>query len=236
MFPQVFADFDARVREVDLYFQFLAALDNEEIVVRKGAGPQVVPIGPAPVAWHRMLKGAAYLILYNLVEAFIRRGFQAVYESIQADRLSGIELTELLRSQWVTQKTRKVRAFDGSPKVYTSIAIEIVDEIVAKGIARLHRDQLPVSGNLDADNIRELCNRHGVDHTTPASAKGGSALKIVKRKRNSLSHGDESFSECGRQVSAADLIQAKDEAVAFIRGILTNLQTFAASKSYKGTP
>lgn len=233
MFAQLASDFNDRVGEVDLYFQVLLALDNDEIIVGPGTSGQVVPIGAAPTDWHSMLKGAAYLVLYNLVEAFIRRGFQAVFESIKSDRLSCVELTELLRSQWITQKNRKVQAFDGSPKVYMQIAGDIVDEIICKKVAQLHADQLPITGNLDADAIREVCIRHGVDYKTSPPAKGGYGLTIVKQKRNSLSHGDESFTEVGRVASASQLNRVKDELVLFTREILTNLEKFVANKEYR---
>src|SRR5437016_5866041 len=97
MFAQVLADFADRAREVDLYFQLLSAFDNDEIAVVRGSGPQVLPVGAPPGDWGRMLKGAAYLVLYNLLEAFIRRGFKAIFDSISNDRLCGADLTQLLR-------------------------------------------------------------------------------------------------------------------------------------------
>jgi hypothetical protein len=233
MFAQVIADFGDRVREVNLYFQMLQSLDNEEIAVVRGRNAQVVPPGLPPPDWGRMQKGAAYLILYNLVEAFIRRGFQAVFDCIQSDGLCGIELTELMREQWVMQKNRVVSAFDGSPKVYMTIANRIVMEIASKEVAQFSGDHLPISGNLDADLIRKVCSLHGVSHATDPAAKGGAALTTVKQKRNSLSHGDESFVECGRVLTVADLVTAKDEIVHFVTNILTNLERFATSKGYK---
>ena len=113
------------------------------------------------------------------------------------------------------------------------IANELITEIVDKKVASLNSTHLPVSGNLDADVIREVCTKHGVDHTTPPAAKGGSALVTVKTKRNALSYGDESFVECGRSLAAADLVRAKDEIVLFLRSILQNLEQFAVNKSYK---
>jgi hypothetical protein len=233
MFVQVLADFEDRVREVDLYFQALLALDNDEISVVTGTGPQVLPPGQPPADWGRMLKGSAYLVLYNLVEAFIRRGFQAVFDSIKSDGLSGIELADLLRAQWIMQKNRRVKAFDGSPKVYMRIANEIASEIADDRAVLLTHEYLPISGNLDAEVIREVCNLHGFNPSTPPAAKGGSELVTVKRKRNSLSHGDESFVECGRPLTAGDLVKAKDEIVLFVRGILQNLEQFALNKSYR---
>jgi hypothetical protein len=233
MFAQVLADFEDRAREVDLYFQLLSALDNDELVVSRGSGPQVVPEGNVPADWDSMLKGSAYLVLYNLVEAFVRRGFQAVFDSIKSDGLIGVELTEVLRKQWVMQRNKRVTAFDGSPRVYMDIALELIGDIIAKNIVRLHRDHLPMSGNLDGETIRELCARHGVDQLTSAAAHGGSALTIVRQKRNSLAHGDESFAECGRLTTATQLVTAKDEIVSFMRDILGNMKKFADSKQYK---
>jgi MAE_28990/MAE_18760-like HEPN len=233
MFAQVFVDFNERVREVNLFFQVLSALDNDEIAIVPGTGPQVVTPGPPPADWGRMLKGAAYLVLYNLVEAFVRRGFQAVFEGIKNDGLCGIELIQVLRVQWVMQKNRRVSPFDGSPKVYMEIANQIISEVVDKKVAQLNKMHLPISGNLDADAIREVCMDHGVDHTTPSAAKGGSALTTVKKKRNALSHGDESFVECGRNLTASDLVQSKDEIVLFMNAILQNLRDFADNKLYK---
>ncbi len=235
MFAPVTADFDERVREVDLYFQLLSALDNDEIVVGNGTGPQVVPEGEVPADWDSMLKGAAYLVLYNLVEAFIRRGFQAVFDAIKADGVVGVDLSEVLRAQWIMQKNRRVKQYDGAPKHYMEIAVRIVSEIVDKKAAQLHRDYLPVSGNLDANEIRRLCIRHGVDHSTSGPAHGGAALETVMIKRNSLGHGDESFSECGRVVTAKELLDVKDEVVQFMRDILANLEKFATAKHYKTT-
>lgn len=233
MFSAVMADFEDRVNEVNLFFTVLAAADNYELSVIPGTGPQVLPVGPLPTDWARMVKGAGYLILYNLVEAFVRRGFQEVFDSIKSDKLCGTDLIKVFRAQWIMQKNRKVSAFDGSPKLYMQIANEIVDEIATNATATLRRDRLPFSGNLDAKKIREVCMAHGIDHSTSPAAKGGTALTTVKAKRNALSHGDESFVECGRPLSASDLIAAKDEIVQFMRDILANLEKFATNKEYR---
>jgi hypothetical protein len=233
MFPQVYADFNDRVTETNLYFQALAALDNDEIAIVAGVAGQILPVGKPPADWGRMLKGAAYLVLYNLVEAFIRRGFQAVFDTIHGEGLCGADLIELVREQWITQRNRKVSPFDGSPKVYMGMANEIVKEIVEKRVVQMAHARLPIVGNIDADVIRSVCDGHGVDSTVPAAAKGGAALNTVKVKRNALSHGNESFVEVGRTLVVADLIKAKDEIVIFMTSILQNLEKYANNKEYR---
>jgi MAE_28990/MAE_18760-like HEPN len=233
VFAQLFADFDERVAEVDLYFKLLLACDNAEIDIKAGTGPQIVPPGAPPADWGRMLKGGAYLVLYNLVEGFVRRGFQAVFEGIKGAGLSGADLTDEFRQQWIKQRNRSVSHFDGSPGVYMRIAGEIIADVIGKKPVYLVREYLPLSGNLDADSIREVCRAHGVSGETPRDAMGGSALTIVKVKRNSLAHGDESFCEVGGTVSAQELEKAKTEIVSFLRGILNNLERFQQAQGYK---
>src|SRR5262249_41407887 len=149
-----------------------SALDNDELSVVNGSGAQIVPIGTPPTDWGRMLKGASYLVLYNLVEAFIRKGFQAVFDTIRGDSLCATELIRELRVQWVEQKNRRIKHFDGSPGIYMKIAVEAIEELVDKSVATLKRDRLPLGGNLDADKVREVCRLHGVNDQVDPAAKG----------------------------------------------------------------
>ena len=227
MFASVMAECEDRVHEVDVFFALLRAVESNTIKPRPGTGPSLPP------EWIRILKGTAYLVLYNLVEAFVRRGFEAIFESIKSDKLCGIDLTATLRDQWIMQKNREVKAFDGSPKVYMRIAGEIVREISGKKVAYMQKHLLPFPGNLDAESIRKVCSNHGVTVTLPPASKGGGVIKRIKQKRNALGHGDESFAECGRAVTVADLVQTKREIVLYMRGLLQSLKDFSDSKGYK---
>lgn len=235
MFDTLLEDFEDRVREIDIYFQFLKAIDNDELSIVQGVGKQELPLGKPSDDWARMLKGAAHVVLYNLVEAFIRRGFQAVFETVEADQLCGSDLIDQFRLQWIEQRNRKTNAFDGSPKIYMTIANEIIHDVLAKRTAILHHEYLPVSGNINSDTVRSIFRRHGIslDIPDPDVAKGGETLTIVVNKRNSLSHGNESFVEVGRSLTANDLLQMKHDVVLYMRSVLQSLKTFADGKSYK---
>ena len=100
----------------------------------------------------------------------------------------------------------------------------------------MKHERLPISGNIDATVVREICKLHGVSSKVEKNAKGGEALGGIVKKRNSLAHGDESFEEVGRQFVAADLVLKKQEIVLYMRGILRNLEKFAKSKKYKRVP
>jgi HEPN superfamily protein len=234
VFADVMADFVDRTREVNLYFDVLLSLENDELAVVSGtAKPQVIPVGKPPTDWAAMLKGATYLVLYNLVEAFVRRGFQEVFDAIAAEKLCGSELIETLRNEWIGQRNRKVAAFDGAPKVYMGIASDIIKEVIDKQAAKMTHSSLPITGNIDAEVVRKVCYDHGVTLTPPRAAKGGAALTTVKVKRNSLAHGDESFVEVGRNLSVADLVAAKNEIILYMQSVLTDLESYTTAKTYK---
>lgn len=236
MFAQAIADFDARVAEIDNYFQMLQSYENGELKIVSGIGRQIVAIGTDLTEWSKMLKGGAFLVLYNLVESTIRRGFQSLFDTITSDGISGSGITELIRKQWIMQKNRRVQAFDGSPKIYMQIADEIVTEIINNTAVKMRSDRLPISGNLCDTVVRAVCDSHGVSHWSPAAANGGAALTNVKLKRNALAHGNESFVDVGSTVSAGDLVAAKNEVVLFMKSILQNLQAFATGRAYALVP
>lgn len=58
------------------------------------------------------------------------------------------------------------------------------------------------------------------------------AQVIIKNKRNNLAHGNESFSECGRDYTLENLEEIKDESVEYMRFILTHIKEFIKDKKY----
>ena len=61
-------------------------------------------------------------------------------------------------------------------------------------------------------------------------------LEKVKKKRNSLAHGDESFSRCARDLTLVDLEEIKDTVLLFISEILTGMDKYYDEKQYLRQP
>lgn len=57
-------------------------------------------------------------------------------------------------------------------------------------------------------------------------------LEKVKKKRNSLAHGDESFSVCARDLTISDLETIKDTVIQFISEIVVGMETYCDEKQY----
>lgn len=60
----------------------------------------------------------------------------------------------------------------------------------------------------------------------------GGLTKGLKKKRNSLAHGDESFSRCARDLTLTDLETIKDTVIQFIQEILTGMEKYCDEKQF----
>lgn len=227
----VVADFEQRVTEVSEYLRMLKALDRSDAVIhsQSKASHKTTPVEDD---WRKVSKATVYLLIYNLVEAAIRSAFGELYETIASEGRSLQSVSEEIRDAWVLSEHRKLTRETASPENYREAASRMVLAALDREVVRLESSRLPVSGNLDADNIRRVCHDHGVGVRVHRAAKGGIDLKIVKDQRNALAHGDRTFSEVGRDVTVEDLVRTARQAEIFVRGILKNVETHIAGNCY----
>ena len=57
-------------------------------------------------------------------------------------------------------------------------------------------------------------------------------LSEAQQKRNSLAHGDESFSQCARDLTLSDLESIKDIIIRFLQGIIQGMEDYCDNKKY----
>ncbi len=96
----------------------------------------------------------------------------------------------------------------------------------------MDRKATDISGNLDADKIRQICSEHGITYTIESECRGGLVLEDVKNKRNQLAHGTTSFAECGRYYSIEDLEKIKKETIIFLNSILKGMKKYYDDKTF----
>jgi hypothetical protein len=228
----VFDAFDERVREVDRFFDFLSQLEEPGVQLyfpSKRTHRFKVPDSECV----KTLKASAFLLIYNLVESSIRDGIGAIYVKAASDGCTMDTLDEKLRRLWIDQCFKDVEKESASLQTFRQKSHEIVEIALKKAVAGLEKEQLPISGNLDANVIRGLCKKHGVSGRTHRRALGGGELETVRKKRNSLAHGNESFEECGRDYTVQNLRTIKRQTEIFVRSILRNIEKYITAKSYR---
>lgn len=223
-------EFASRVAEVDAYIKVLVRLEDPNVVIfDRSRKRKLSLIGQGSF---KVMKATVFLMIYNLVESSIRSGFRSLYEQMHSEGKTVSELRVELRKLWIGGKYQRVAKKSATLQSFEEAATEIVEIVLSQSVAELRHESLPISGNLDADKIRDLCQKHGVVIQLHRQAFGGSELVTVKRQRNALGHGESSFESCGQQYSVSDLVRIKKQAVVFVRGVLKSLAKYINEEQY----
>jgi len=207
-------DYNLRRRQVKRY---LAMVSCTERAIRLSGGSQL------SLDRLHLLRAGTYLILYNLVEASARGALDAIHEAMNAERISFAALSPTLRREVV--KGFKRNADPEKQSAITDIQIDIVSMSLNAGYH--------FSGNVDAKLIRSIASLYGFSADTDKTlTRSGADLVIIKSTRNDLAHGDKTYDEVGRNVTARNLLELALRATNYIETILYNVDEYLNIKGY----
>lgn len=220
-FTDVWKEFYRLEAEVDTYFALLSSFESEEEVHLdfKRTLPSNTEI---------ILKGASFLILYNLVEAIARSGMQSLFDNIKQSQTNPHLLTEKLLDQWIHQRQKGVNLIDASPKVFMAITRELIANAMSNAEVELSHKHVNFSGNIDIPALHKVFTSHGI----PFVPSFGEKAETVKQNRNQLSHGNKSFETCGREYTLVELKEIKCDVIGFVKDFLGAIQTFSDNASF----
>ena len=105
--------------------------------------------------------------------------------------------------------------------------MQIAKSILDNQILSFERDCINISGNIDAQKIREIIKQFGGNEIS-----NGRDLKIIKDKRNNLAHGEFTFSDIGKDYTVGDLIAYKNEAKNYLSNVLDEIQDYIDNQKY----
>lgn len=221
----VIAEFETRVKEVDLYFKFLNELinDNAQLYFEQRSRNRKSNIDPELL---KVLKANGFLLLYNLIEASTKKSIEKIYEKVSAEDLQYKDFRDEVKMRWIDHNYKNFQQ-KGSEEIFKAI-----EKIASDTINIKFNSKKVISGNVDALKIREFAAIYGFSDRTHYLAKNGSKLHFVKTNRNDLAHGVVSFAECGRQHTFEDLNKTRKEVIVYMRGILKNVDEYINKKLY----
>ena len=166
----------------------------------------------------RILKANGFLLLYNLIEATVRRSIAAVFNAIHSSSPTYTKLSSELRKLWVKQESKNASL----DKI-----ISITESVLTNELLSFREDCINISGNIDAQEIRNILKQFGSNEIS-----NGRNLKIIKDKRNNLAHGEFSFSEIGKDYTIQDLAKYKEDVKSYLDKVLDEIQQYIDSKCY----
>ncbi|MCU0427002.1 MAG: MAE_28990/MAE_18760 family HEPN-like nuclease [Candidatus Kapabacteria bacterium] len=229
-------DFNQRVHEVNVYFEFLSHLKIKAVLEyetslgqqRTNVQGELVPI----------LKANGFLLLYNLVESSCREAFRAIYDTVNSEQMHFENAAETIQKLWIKQiiggKTKPENTLLTASAMIDFILTQQIIEFDEKYVKRQLLQGF--RGNIDAKGIRGLAAEYGFSSTLPTGREQlGDNLLEIKDRRQDLAHGLKTFSECGRKFTEDEMMTYKTNIVEYLDAILTNIETFLNQKHYKKT-
>jgi hypothetical protein len=226
----VIEDFETRVLELDAYLKVLDRLEKPDVaLMNRSTQREVRVFGDDSF---KVMKATVFLLLYNIVEATVPSAFREVYRHLESEGKAFADVREELRKLWVGQGFRILDFDSAARRNYRELTEDMTEAVINGTILSLSEDELPISGNLNAKEIRRVCHLHGIDVATHFRARGGVELETVKLHRNHLGHGNVTFSDCGRQFTVSDLERIKRECVVFVRSVLKNIKKYVENAEY----
>jgi hypothetical protein len=209
--------FNDRLSEIDLSLSVLENIENSQIRTNNNND------------FGCILKSNILLMIYNLIEACIISGLSEIYESIKIRSIVYTDLIEEIQVIWSNYKIGEVYLSKSGIKAYEKCVRNIIDDVICNKPIELTKHVIKYGGNLDARLIKKLCDKHKIQHT--ASDNKG-YLSMVKKRRNSLAHGDISFVDCSREISLQDLKNIKTGVKQFLEEILSGMKNYYDNKCY----
>ncbi|WP_294302458.1 MAE_28990/MAE_18760 family HEPN-like nuclease [uncultured Sphingomonas sp.] len=172
----------------------------------------------------KIFRAGALLVLYNAIEASARLGILAIYDDISSSSTLFDDLQETLRIR-VLSDFRQHAGEKSYPRI-VRIAVDLVNE-------SLNSDKL-FSGNVDARKIRDMAKIFGFDTSSPFYlTQNGQDLLTVKARRQDLAHGNESFSEVGKQYTTRDVQRIVRYSLAYMGAVLNHIDRYLDAKGYR---
>lgn len=217
--------FNERVTEIELYYFAIDDLYLSKIASNNGERY-------LEDDFLKILKSNALLMVYNLVESTIMGGVLEIYNTLLRHGITYRMVRTEIQKIWFSFKFNQVYDKNAHYHSYRDKAAEIITSILSDDVLALDRKAADISGNLDAEKIRQICREHGIQFRLCPESRGGVVLEDVKNKRNNLAHGTISFVECGRDYTIEDLKKIKNETVFFLNNILTGMRNYYDNQLY----
>lgn len=181
----------------------------------------------------KILKSNILIMIYNLVESSVMGGILEIYEELKSQNLSYQTVSNEIKKIWFSFIFNQVYDKTAHYNSYKDKASQMISSILGNEPIVLDRKAADISGNLDAEKIRQVCSSHGISFNIPSNCQGGFVLGDVKEKRNQLAHGTLSFVECGRNYTINDLEKIKNDTNIFLEALLNDMKIYYDNQKYK---
>jgi len=220
------SDFNKRKDEVNEYFSFLEKLNNDNIKLnftKENTTEEFI----ISTKLQRIFVANTFLLLYNLVESTIRNSIVTIYNKIQDDEIIYNDLSEKIKQIWLHKNGKRFSIYSSDNTIEVNLQ-NIINDIINNEIIMLTKDDIHISGNIDAQEIRKLADKIGFEVSS-----NGRHLVDIKEKRNRLAHGEHTFHDIGKDFTYNDLNIYKETTFIHLEDVINKIKNFIDDEKYK---
>lgn len=188
-----------------------------------------------------VLKAGLFLHLYNLIESTVTSGMEYITDQIKSNNLLFEHLDDHWQKAWAMSFAKldedlgPDRRLEAALRMCRAVATDLNVDVKPKiGV-----------GNLDDRRIEELAKRYGIRLNIRPSVKRAvkrevlddlGFLGLVRKRRNDLAHGHDSFADIGRNYSTNDLARWSWATYQYLKELLSSFEAYAATSSFARRP
>lgn len=220
--------YEERVEDINTYFEFLfSVLDNRPTLKFEN---HEEPFNRDLI---HILKANGFVIVYNLIESTVCNAIEDIHKALkQNDTLCADKLNIKLAKRAFKRVNDNIISkanLDG-----ITIGALVVQEWLKEHDQKVTDNKNPLfSGNVDAKKIRDVAEMYGFSSETNANeTNNGKSLVKIKKTRNELAHGENSFKDKGIATSPDELKKIKEEVVCYLRDMLINIEAYLSEEAY----
>lgn len=217
------SEFSRRIQEVEKYISAAKLLDKGqcELICTDILGEKTTLLIDDELS--RIFKANIFLLLYNTIESTITNSIKAVVNSVVGAQLTYEQLSDEIKRLWIRHTISGVKDISQfSAKLH-----DVADSIVAKELLVISHKCVNISGNIDAQKIRDIAKQIGWE-----KSDDGRELLTIKNKRNNLAHGEFTFVDIGKEYSMNDLIRIKDKTIAYLTDVLDKVEKYIKDNKF----
>lgn len=225
---QLFDEFEERQEEIDCYYKFLRQVTSQAYSLKNTRSNKDICLDSRI---QKILKANTFLLLYNLVESTVKNSIQFICQEIVKENIQYNNIVEGLQKQWVKVHTRQRLQSPNDEKLRDGVKF-IIDKTLNEFIQFEGDYKIKYRDNIDTDVMLAIARDFGFKLNFAKSLKGGYRIGEIKDKRNSLAHGNITFSNCGQNLSMEDLTKYKNDTYGVLKKFLKVVKTYLDKKRY----
>lgn len=227
-------EFEKRVDEIEKYFELVDKIEQlgtfESNSITFPFEEYVVDLD-----LQKILKSHCYLLIYNLIESSIRNGIIAIHDAIGLDNLTYKDLKPNIQKLWIRNDLTKSYQdrYITKETIVTNLE-NTLKTVLDNSLVILDANNIPISGNLNAEFINKLIEMYGFYGNLGISKKEIDPIfDYIVKMRCDLAHGNVSFTEASNQKAWNDIVNMKNKSIIYLTNLLQNIENYINNKNYR---